>query len=90
MHGLPCADGEVYGVRRGGFGLGKTGPARWLLRVTTLITIVLLPGTLQLSAYPAAAVASRVVLKAAELRRSTRGRRCLAPFGSEIECVRCM
>ncbi|WP_139576735.1 LamG-like jellyroll fold domain-containing protein [Microbispora catharanthi] len=50
------------GVRRSGFGLGKIGPARWLLRVTTVSVIAILPGTLQLPAFPAPVSAPRVVL----------------------------
>ncbi|GIH64857.1 LamG-like jellyroll fold domain-containing protein [Microbispora siamensis] len=50
------------GVRRSGFGLGKIGLARWLLRVTTVSVIAILPGTLQLPAFPAPVSAPRVVL----------------------------
>ncbi|OPG07207.1 hypothetical protein B1L11_31305 [Microbispora sp. GKU 823] len=42
--------------------LGKIGPARWLLRVTTVVVIALAPGLMRLPAYPGPVAAPRVVL----------------------------
>ncbi|TLP62236.1 LamG-like jellyroll fold domain-containing protein [Microbispora triticiradicis] len=62
MRTVDCALTEVDGVRQSRFGLGKQGPARWLMRFTAIVTVALLPGTLQLPAYPAPVSPLRVFL----------------------------
>lgn len=62
MRAVRCALTEVDGVRRSRFGLGKQGPARWLVRFTAIVIVALLPGTLQLPVYPAPVSPLRVFL----------------------------
>ncbi|WP_204052718.1 hypothetical protein, partial [Microbispora siamensis] len=65
--------------------MGKIGPARWLLRVTTLVIVALLPGTLQIPAFPVAESVPLVTLNLPNVTAGSTGAPPVQQAGSAQE-----